>query len=649
MNTLSLINPDIWKEKDGILLEKNAIDTVKSLTNNIVIAGPGAGKTELLAQKACYLLETGSCSAPQKILAISFKKDSAENLTNRVEKRCEKELSRRFESMTYDTFAKRILDQFRLGLDEKYRPSKNYKVLLKNSDLAEIADKYIPICYPDYPSWRLIIRRNDELSNLLCNKILASQSSDYQDNIQELLSSAMWNILLKKVENDESALTFPMISKLSDYLLKENRYIRKALRLTYSHVFLDEFQDTTDIQYSLLKTSFLGSKAILTAVGDEKQRIMVWARALKGVFNDFKKDFLAEEKELFLNHRSSPKLVTIQNIISKSLEQDSIEMKPSDKWEELDGTCEIWAFQNSEEEAACLAGEVVKWIKEESIEPRDICIIVKQQEDIYGEAFKRILAEQGIQAREEKEYQELLSEDIVQFILNMIILTATNKAPESRKVVVDFLFYINGFDESTKYELLYNLEDELGIFIVDFKKRLTNCLINTIDLSSIECIISLIIDFTNKRKIKKSFPQYSRGNCLNEVIQNLIKKITITLQLRKDWKLCIDDIYGEFSIPMMTIHKSKGLEYDTVIFVGLEDAAFWNFNNNSEEDKRAFFVALSRAKKRVIFTASKMRKILNKRRNIEEQEQSVQGITILYKILKEAGGPIIRPVVQKLI
>ena len=64
-----------WIPCDGIVLEENAETAVKETDNNIlVIAGPGAGKTELLAQKASYLFQTNICRDPQKILAISFKR-----------------------------------------------------------------------------------------------------------------------------------------------------------------------------------------------------------------------------------------------------------------------------------------------------------------------------------------------------------------------------------------------------------------------------------------------------------------------------------------------------------------------------------------------------------------------------------------------
>ena len=67
----------------------------------------------------------------------------------------------------------------------------------------------------------------------------------------------------------------------------------------------------------------------------------------------------------------------------------------------------------------------------------------------------------------------------------------------------------------------------------------------------------------------------------------------------------------------MTIHRSKGLEYHTVIFVGLEDDAFWSYNSQANEDNCAFFVALSRAKERILFTFSQTRK--DKEGNLKNQ------------------------------
>jgi len=99
---MKFVTPDKWIPCDGIILEHNADAAVRTNKNVLVVAGPGAGKTELLAQKACYLFQTNLCNDPKKILAISFKKDAAENLRKRIIQRCGKEIETRFVSMTYD-------------------------------------------------------------------------------------------------------------------------------------------------------------------------------------------------------------------------------------------------------------------------------------------------------------------------------------------------------------------------------------------------------------------------------------------------------------------------------------------------------------------------------------------------------------------
>ena len=117
---------DEWIPADGFVLEPNALDTVKSEQNTLVIAGPGAGKTELLAQRACFLLETNQCPYPKKILAISFKRDAAYNLKERVLKRCGSD------------FAKNIVDRFRKGLPESYAVNSEYEIIFGERDILDV-------------------------------------------------------------------------------------------------------------------------------------------------------------------------------------------------------------------------------------------------------------------------------------------------------------------------------------------------------------------------------------------------------------------------------------------------------------------------------------------------------------------------------
>ena len=290
---------DNWEPKDIDELESEAEKAIIEKNNTIIIAGPGAGKTELLAQKALYLFEKLICKYPQKILAISFKKDAAKNLSDRIHKRGKSKYDSQFISRTYDSFFKSILDQFILALPSNYSLSNNYKIIpITKGHIDILADNDIKDA--DLQG----INANIFERQYLCGKPLWELS---EKTFEEKVALKLWKYLLSRNE-----VSFLMISRLCELILHCNPVILQCLRLTYSHIFLDEFQDTTKIQYSILKICFLHSKVNITAVGDNKQRIMGWAGALDNIFNIYKSDFHANDFFLHMNFRSSPALIRIQ-------------------------------------------------------------------------------------------------------------------------------------------------------------------------------------------------------------------------------------------------------------------------------------------------------------------------------------------------
>ncbi len=118
-----------WRPADSLTLEPNALRAAKARKRCLALtAGPGAGKTEMLAQRADFLLRTGTCRYPKRILAISFKVDASKNLKERVQRRCGSDLASRFDSHTFHAFAKRIIDRFRLVLTGNDALEAGYKI-----------------------------------------------------------------------------------------------------------------------------------------------------------------------------------------------------------------------------------------------------------------------------------------------------------------------------------------------------------------------------------------------------------------------------------------------------------------------------------------------------------------------------------------
>ena len=435
----NFIMPQFWVPANGLELEDNALQVVKSDFNSIVIAGPGAGKTELLAQRACFLLQTNSCPRPRKILAISFKKDAAENLADRVELRCGKELASRFVSETYDAFAKGLLDRFIRALPDKYRPNHEYEIAQQDRLRNDVRKAFQLAGLTD----RNVI--NDTL-----NKLLTQHKLPLPNDTHLIVKNA-WGILLKGTEETDSHLTFQMISRLAEYLIRENPIIKNSLLSTYSHVFLDEFQDTTEVQYELVKTCFFQSDTLITAVGDNKQRIMLWAGAKKDVFEQFEQSFNAKSIRLTMNHRSAPRLVEIQKHLYKALEEPYTEIKTNVKWEQNEGQAFIWEFSTYTEEASAIAVEVNRLISEEGVKARDICIIVKQLVDEYAVDVIKELKKLGIKARNEGLYQDFLKEECIRLCINVLLLALGKKSADCWIDTIEMLLQVRGIDSSEMF------------------------------------------------------------------------------------------------------------------------------------------------------------------------------------------------------
>ncbi|WP_196259758.1 UvrD-helicase domain-containing protein [Pelagibacterium limicola] len=624
------IRPDDWTPMGVEALEANALIVAKSDDHRSVIAGPGAGKTELLAQRAAFLLQTGATPAPQRILAISYKRDAATNLATRVRQRCHRSHAARFDSMTFDAFAKGLLDRFGQVLPERWRPRPDYEIMWTNDDLFRgFLHQQVGAPPPEIGTMadiQAIGVKAFERHHLVGHPLPVE---GWRPAPAQWAADRFWQSSLH--EGAKTRLSFPMIGRLVELLLRLNPMARQALRLTYSHLFMDEFQDTTQVQYDLVKTIFLGSGTVITAVGDNKQQIMRWAMAMDDPFAAFDADFGAVRTPLFNNYRSSPELVRIQHVLAQAL--DPMAAEPVSKAKPtIDGaSCAIWDFSTPQVEAARLAAFIAADMKAFELSPRDFVLLIRQRADRYAAVLEPAFQAAGLSLRNEASMigavalQDLLPDEASRLIIGLLRLATSPRAGRYWSECQEALSVLRGIgpdDASAQGRFARELDE----FALGLAKRHPA---PTTDRAQTVAVVREAVRFIGRDRLLAAHPAYAQGNWLGKILEAAVLHLTASAAGAADWSAALDAYEGVHAVPLMTIHKSKGLEYHTVIFVGLDDDAWRrSFVEDQVEATAGFFVAFTRAKQRVLFTYCARR-------------GARQAIATLYQLLLGAGVQIV--------
>ncbi len=589
---MTLVRLKDWRLQGIDELEPRAWEVLREARQSVcVTAGAGAGKTEFLAQKAAYLLQTGLCPAPKRILAISFKRDAAQNLAERVEKRCSPEQARRFNSFTFDAFNKNLLDRFRDAVPKPWRPSENYRIVTatrgdKESFLENHGFHGIGISDFDEALSNIQLpfdaNTNKHPAGRAVQEYWQSQYHDYQDVL----------------------VTFPMINRLVEWTLRENPIIRRAIQITYPFVFLDEFQDTTHAQFGLLKTVFESNETIFTCVGDDKQRIMVWAGAMPDAFSRFESDFSAKRISLLRNYRSHEDLVAVQHVIASQIDR-KCELPEAMVGRTVDGDiAAIWEFSTNEEESEWLAEWIKREVKELEIEPHEIAILARLRVDNVEDSLAQSFSKRGLRLRNvsrnvgEISIQDLLSEDLTAILLPILRLLAERRNPDNWNKAIKNLQHLEGIafsDEDSQQKMQLRLQT----FIREIRNT---TLTNRPTLHDVKKIALQVLKFVGKPLIQRTYPAYQRNMDFDRVWEGFVSLLTESVERVYSWTELLDDFEGRGQIALMTIHRSKGLEFHTMIFYGLDNRTWWSLEPNNREEINSFYVAFTRAKQRAFFT-----------------------------------------------
>ncbi len=547
-------NNQQWQPSHGILYNTEIMeDIVKNINENIlVIAGPGSGKTEILAQKANYLFEMNKCRYPYKILCISYKIDSALTIKKRVLDRCGVIVKDRFISQTIDAFIKSIVTRFCYFLPEWVEK--------------------LPIN---------ITMVNDDTT------LPPSIDNNTNENMQESINSYLRN----------NKIPWNLMKLFCKYILQNNKEILYILQNTYSFVFIDEFQDTTIEQYDIIKCIFQNTKTKCMAVGDNNQAIMIFAGADRKIFEKYEEDFSAKIYQLRDNHRSNHEIIKFIQIVHNLLKNTNINnVSEIIDLKNVTSIKQNGNYNSKEEEYDAIAKYISIEIMQNKLKQHDFLIITRRKLD--DKEFNTM-------ANIFNQYDLVLNNDLIK--INYYTLNKLRDFTLS-KMLVHFIAYkcrcitYDSFNELIQQVALY-LDYDIT------EERYYNQVISMLNSFPVDnnnillCVDSLLDCIKKDNIINKDF-NIGTDSVYDYVISDLKQYITELYKLHNSWEKVIELFYGLNQIQTMTIHKSKGMEYDTVFIVDCIDSIYFS-NDINKDELKVFFVAISRAKNNLIITKNK--------------------------------------------
>lgn len=612
-----------WAPAGIAELEPAAWDALRDKGCTAVVAGPGAGKTEFLAQRAAFLLQTGLCRAPRRILAISYKRDSAANLGRRVADRVP-EHAGRFVSLTFDAFTKGLVDRFRSALPRAWALDGSYEIEFwraRNQQdfvngLALGASGKLLLDLFGLPSATF-------LAEVVGGWALPADPAGTAAGAADLAALAWWRE--HYLRPGTQYVDFVMLNRLAELLVRSRPQLRRALRITYPYVFVDEFQDTTGAQLSFLISAFTG--ATVTAVGDRKQRIMGFAGALPDALRRYTVSFGATEYQLTWNFRSSDSLVLLQHVIASRLDPDVVQAVSKAAPESGHVPASLWTFGSAAREADYIAGWIARDIAGSGRTSADFALVARQRVADYEQDLAAALARHGISLRNDDvayagmKLQEMLKREAARLVLGVLRLAA--EPGGLARVWLEVTATLAGIDGSIDDDVAARrLGDDLSRFTRDLRAWLAAVPVGQADPAE---AVARAADAGLGRLagyVRSAHP----GDDITLILGSLTERLRHAIPGVQDWAQAFAAVEAADAVTLMTVHRSKGLEYHTVFFLGLDDDQWWAYPRDADEATSAFFVGLSRAAHRIIFTST-------------SPDARSGKIAALYQMLDEAGVP----------
>ncbi|MFA7315235.1 MAG: UvrD-helicase domain-containing protein [Candidatus Paceibacterota bacterium] len=584
----------------------------------LIVAGAGAGKTKTITHRIIHLIHQGV--APESILAVTFTNKASKEMRERVLALLDKPIHGGpvygmgkgipFVS-TFHSLGVNIIKEHAhlLGLTKHFAIADEHDALVIIKDAMKARD-IDPKQYEPRKIKSIISKAKGDFVTV--DAFSASVSSALQSVV-----ATIWREYERALKA-EKALDFDDLLLETVILLKKYPEIKHAYQERWKYIHIDEYQDTNEVQYELVKL-LVNKNENLCVVGDTDQNIYSWRGAnIKNMLH-FEKDY-PNAKIILLeqNYRSTKNIIEAANSI---IEKNQYRVPKNLFTENAIGEhITIYEAYDESHEAEFVADTITELLRENDVE--DIAILYRA--NFQSRALEEaLLAKQipyqvlGVKFFERKEIKDVLS-----YI----------RASLNRESLSDIKRIINiparGIGKVTLVKLFANQFSDLPAGMQN-KISLFYKLLDDINEYSITHLPSEIIKYViDKSGLEQELTHGTTDE--QERLENIKELVTLATKydtmpqgdglekLLEDASLASDQdslIHEKRNgVRLMTVHASKGLEFKYVFITGLEQDLFPHSRGGSkkedqEEERRLFYVALTRAEHKLYISYAQLRTI----------------------------------------
>ena len=599
-------------------LNEKQVEAIKHMDGPcLVLAGAGSGKTSVLTNRIANLIENGV--EPCNILAITFTNKAAKEMQERVINLIG-EVAKNIQVSTFHSFGLKLLRENYelLGYDRNF-------VIMDSDDSLTVIKRILKDLDLDPKQYNPTAIKN-RISG--CKNELMSPKQ-----YESYASSEFEKVVLKVYEKYEDKLKannsvdFDDLLILPIKLFKEHESILEKYQERFKYILIDEYQDTNEAQYILAK--LMASKyRNVCVVGDENQSIYSFRGANYRNILNFEKDY-GEAKTIKLeqNYRSTQNILNAANQVIKNNQN----RKDKNLWSDKGKGNKLTYYRSyDEKDEAHYVAYTIKELINKGINPDEIAVLYRT----------------NAQSRTVEE--EMLKENIPYRVVGSFYFYA-------RKEIKDLIAYLR---------LIHNEKDNISL------QRVINVPKRGIGLKTISNLTTLadiegksiyeVITSGKELEFKKTIEDLKRVS-ENITLTELVDKILATTGYREELEnektleadirlenleefksitkafeerygvISLEDFLFEVSlvsdreeykdnkdkVSLMTVHSVKGLEYDYVFVVGLEEGIFPHMNSlmdnhELEEERRLAYVAITRAKEKLYLVNARRRMLYGK-------------------------------------